>query len=134
MLAFFTSRIKERFQTPDTQVFKAVEAGTKTIAGFICLTLESGEESGKGEEVLDPTQKVMHQIPEFLNLEFVISSGNEIEGLKALMKGSTHYCEFILKVIELLLLTRADILPFCVSPSHQSRGFGTKLLNHCLSR
>ncbi|KAI9640369.1 hypothetical protein NHQ30_011114 [Ciborinia camelliae] len=100
MRAFFAARLRERFLNPDTKVFKAVDGAAGTIAGFVCWTLEIGEEdeetSGSvapADARTNPTQHAVEQMPDFLNLDFVMSSGAEIERMKRRMGGSTHYCK-----------------------------------------
>lgn len=98
MRIFFTARVRERLLDTGTQVFKAVDVLTGNITGFVCWTLETGEEEkpGVGESMgkkPDPTQHAIQQIPDFLNMEFVMASGAEIEQLMQLMKGRKHYCK-----------------------------------------
>ena len=95
MLDFFTARVKDRLHDPDTQVFKAVEAATGRIAGFMCWTLEPENEGkpGSGVPVPTPTSNAAQQMPAGLNMEFIMTTGAEIETLRNHMKGTTHYCE-----------------------------------------
>jgi len=118
MRVFFTARVKERMLNVNTQVFKAVDTVTGTIAGFVCWTLETGEEEkpgfdepGLGEpenSKQDPTQYAIQQIPDFLNLDFVLTSGAEIEKLKQLMVGHKHYCKPCCWSPRIQLLTTAS--------------------------
>jgi len=122
MRIFFTARVKERLVHPNTQVFKAVDTATGEITGFACWTLEEGDEEkpGFGEPVQqapNPTSADIQQVPGFLNMEFVMTSGAEIGSLKNLMKGSKHYY----------------LSTFVVAPQYQRRGIGSQLLRHCLS-
>ena len=96
MRVFFAARVKEKMLNADTQIFKAVDVATGTITGFVCWTLETGDEEkpGFGEPAdQNATSHAIQQVPDFLNLDFVMTSGAQIETLKQLMKGSKHYCE-----------------------------------------
>jgi hypothetical protein len=94
MRVFSTERVKQRLIHPDTQVFKAVDRATAEIVGFVCWTLEESDQE-KLDSVKsrpDPTSAAIQQIPSFLNMDFVVTTGAEIEGLKELMKEGKHYC------------------------------------------
>ncbi|KAJ8070663.1 hypothetical protein OCU04_001034 [Sclerotinia nivalis] len=122
MRVFFAARLRERLINTDTKVFKAVDVATGIITGFVCLTLEIGDEESSGsvkpaDAKKNPTQHAIEQIPDFLDLEFVMSSGAEIELMKKRMGGSKHYY----------------VSTFVVAPQYQSHGIGTTLLSHCLS-
>ena len=110
MLEFFTGRVHERLNDADTQVFKAVEIATGKILGFVCWTLERGNEGlqlqGFGEAAAS------HQSPPpFLNMKFIMASGADIESLKSLMKGSRHYCEPFRAPTRQRLLIRPQMCP-----------------------
>ncbi len=98
MRNFFKLRIKERMETPNTQVFKAF-TGTGEIAGFVCLTLVHGKEDGNpGLEAPapTPTEKALQhfqQIPDFLNMEFIIGTMGDMEVMNKLVGDMKHYCE-----------------------------------------
>jgi hypothetical protein len=99
MFNFFTARIKDRFDNADTQIFKAIDPRTEKILGFVCWTFQKGEEAdAQFEEPImvdkTPTAKLVEQMPPFLNLDFVISTGTEIEELKGIMRGEKHYCRY----------------------------------------
>lgn len=97
MLVFFTARVKERMSTSDTQVFKAVYVATGAITGYVSSTLQKEEqekpEPNEAIEKQDPTQHAIEQIPDFLNLEFIKSSGGDIELMKKRMGRDKHYCK-----------------------------------------
>lgn len=97
MSGFFKARLSERFGHTDTQVFKAVDTATNMILGFVCLTLEKGNEAGNGSQKaateLTPTAKVMQQLPPYMDHEFVLKTGAEIEEMKSRMGDGEHYCE-----------------------------------------
>lgn len=97
MLEFFKARLAGRFENSGTQVFKAVDTATSTILGFVCLTLEKDKEAGiESQEpalTITPTAKIMQQLPPYLNHEFVLESGAEVEEMKGLMGGGEHYCK-----------------------------------------
>jgi len=97
MFDFFKARLAERFGHPDTQVFKAVDTATSTISGFVCLTLEKGNEAGIGSQKpapkMTPTATVMQQLPSYMDHEFVLKTGAEIEEMKRLMGDGEHYCK-----------------------------------------
>ncbi len=95
MLNFFTARVEEQLHRPATQIFKAVEAATGEIVGFVCWTLEHADEDkpGFGEPVPTPTTIAIHQMPIGLDMGFVKTTGAEIESLKNHMKGMKHYCK-----------------------------------------
>lgn len=99
MFEFFEARVSERFEHPATQVFKAVEKATDKILGFVCLTLEKGNEVGVGAQKpttdISPTAKIIQQLPPYMDREFVLKSGAEIEEMKSLMKGGEHYCKCV---------------------------------------
>lgn len=97
MLEFFEARLAERLQNSGTQVFKAVDTATSNILGFVCLTLEKDKEAGVGSQEpaleITPTAKIMQQLPSYLNHDFVLKSGAEVEEMKSLMEGGEHYCK-----------------------------------------
>jgi len=90
-----TARVEDRSQLSDTQVFKAVEAALGDIVGFVCLTLEHGNEDKPGFGVLvpTPTATATHQMPPGLNISFIMTTGAGVESLKSHMKGMKHYWE-----------------------------------------
>lgn len=100
MLEFFKARLAERFENSGTQVFKAIDTATNTILGFVCLTLERDKEAGIGSQEpavdITPTAKIMQQLPSYLNHEFVLKSGADVEEMKKLMGGGEHYCKYLL--------------------------------------
>lgn len=94
LFEFFKARLSERFEHAATQMFKAVDTGANTISGFVCLSLEKGNEAGVGAQKpatdLTPTAKIIQQLPPYMNHEFVLKSGAEIEEMKGLMRGGEH--------------------------------------------
>lgn len=137
MFQFFKARLAERFEHPDTQVFKAVDTATDTISGFVCLTHEKGKQAGNGSQEpsadITPTAKIMQQLPSYMNQEFVLKSGAEIEEMRGLMGGGEHYC----KCPPYWLFDGfsdgfADVSAFAVEPRCQGKGTGSQLLKHCL--
>lgn len=137
MFEFFKARLSERFENAATQVFKAVDMGTNTISGFVCLSLEKGNEAGVGARKpatdLTPTAKIIQQLPPYLNHEFVLKSGAEIEEMKNLMRGGERYCMcshyWLFDQISDLF---TDISAFAVEPRYQGKGIGSQLLKTCL--
>ena len=95
MYDFYTSRLRERFSSPETEVLKATETETGEIVGFVCWTREHGDKDKlrSGEPVPMPTAASLQQMPVGMNMEFVVTSGAEIESLMNHMKGTEHYCK-----------------------------------------
>lgn len=141
MFNFFQSRIQQRMESPNTQIFKATTV-TGEVVGFICWTLEPEKVFGKAEleaPALDPngpTGKAMAQmesIGSIFNMEFIKSSAPEMQSMSKSIKGMKHYCGFA-KIGQLLStsLNRLDLSTFVVTPRYQGRGIGSELLGHCL--
>lgn len=137
MFEFFKARLAERFQHSGTQVFKAVDTVTSTISGFVCLTLEKGNGAGTGSQKpatdITPTAKIMEQLPSYMNHEFVLKSGVEIEEMKGHMGGGEHYCECSYHhIFDESSDPFADVSAFAVEPRFQGKGIGSQLLKTCL--
>lgn len=137
MTEFFKARLAERFEHSGTQVFKAVDTATNTILGFVCLTLEKGNEAGNGSQrpatEMTPTAKVMQQLPPYMDHEFVLKTGTEIEAMKSRMGDGEHYCELLYDFPSHGFSdTLADVSAFAVEPRSQGKGIGSQLLKHCL--
>lgn len=137
MSEFFKARLAERFEHPSTQVFKAVDTATNTILGFVCLTLEEGNEARNGSQKpameMTPTAKVMQQLPPYMDHEFVLKTGAEIEEMKSHMGGGEHYCECLHDFSSHGCSdTLTDVSAFAVEPRSQGKGIGSQLLKHCL--
>ena len=94
MLKIFTARVKERFDHPDTLIFKAIDTTIGEIVGFVCWTLENGEQNKPdvGGPLPTPTATATHQMPAELNINFIMTTGAEIEKLRGQMEGMNHYC------------------------------------------
>ncbi|KAF4626415.1 hypothetical protein G7Y89_g11744 [Cudoniella acicularis] len=119
MLTFYKYMLKQRFASSSTRVFKAVESSTGEILGFMCWTLERGddeEEKTKGNEEADPLKTMMQELPPCLKMDFLKATAPEFEKLKNIMKGPRHYY----------------ISAFAVAPKFQGKGIGSRLLMHCL--
>jgi len=149
MREFFMARLRIRFDTTGTQVFKATDARTSKIVGFVCWTLEQGETAdAKLDKPLaaskTPTASLVQveQMPPFLHRDFVIKTGAEVEELREFMKGEKHYCKFSsccshmhpLATTQLERCSRTitlDISAFAVEPGFQGQGIGSELLKYC---
>ena len=96
MRNFFMARLKDRISGHDTEVFKAVNPVTNEIFGFVCWTLEDKDEvkSGFAEPVPNSTVIAALQMPDFLNVDFLVTTGKEVNEMKKLMSGSKHYCKY----------------------------------------
>ncbi|MCJ1237778.1 hypothetical protein MMC14_005765, partial [Varicellaria rhodocarpa] len=92
MLKFFMARVKERFSHPDTLIFKTIDTATGEVVGFLCWTREHGSEdkSEVAGPVPTPTATANHQMPAELNMEFIVTTGAEVEKLRSYMEGE-HY-------------------------------------------
>lgn len=137
MYEFFKARVSERLEQPATQVFKAFDTGTSTILGFVCLTLERGNEAGVGAQKpatdITPTAKIIQQLPSYMDHEFVLKSGAEIEEMKRLMVGGEHYCKCQpCRLFDEFSDRFADVSAFAVEPRSQGKGIGSQLLKTCL--
>lgn len=137
MSEFFNARLAEHFEHSGTQVFKAVDTAINTILGFVCLTLEKGNEAGnryqKPATEVTPTAKIMQQLPPYMDHEFVLKTGAEIEAMKSRMGDGEHYCECLHDFSSHVFSdTLADVSAFAVQPRSQGKGIGSQLLKHCL--
>jgi hypothetical protein len=98
MFNFFQSRIQQRMETPNSQVFKATTE-TGEIVGFICWTLEHEREFSEvaveapGLDPNDPTAKALEPMKHVFNMEFIKDAQGGVEALNKLIKGMKHYCE-----------------------------------------
>ncbi|KAG9237898.1 acyl-CoA N-acyltransferase [Amylocarpus encephaloides] len=118
---FYRARVTERMAHPASKVFKAVDIATGEILGFVALTLEEAEDGHEGfgdvvKAMENPTMKAVQMLPEFLNQEFILTSGAMIKGLQDRMKGGRHYY----------------ISTLVVSPQYQRKGIGAQLMRKCL--
>lgn len=111
MFEFSRARLSERYQRSGTQVFKVLDTLTSTLAGFVCLTLEKRNEAETGSQKsateIAPTVKIMQQLPSYMNHEFVLKSGAEIEEMKGHMEAgniivSVHLTTFSMNLLTLL--------------------------------
>lgn len=137
MFKFFKARLSKRFEHAATQVFKAIDTGTNTISGFNCLSLEKGNEAAVGAQKpatdLTPTAKIIQQLPPYMDHEFVLKSGAEIEEMKGLMRGGEHDCKsshYWLFDQDSDLFT--NVSAFAVESRSQGKGIGSQLLKTCL--
>ena len=96
MKKFFTARMTDRFNHPETLIFKAVNPSTGDILGFICWTLErKGEEEGGFPEPGTAPRAVGAQAASVgLNMDFLVYLTQPIDQMKTHMKGSDHYCKY----------------------------------------
>ncbi|KAH9905613.1 acyl-CoA N-acyltransferase [Xylariomycetidae sp. FL2044] len=122
---FFAGRLAHRLGTPGTEIWKAVDpataGGRRRICGFVCLTLEMGDEPNGTPSTAMVLQKKEEQDQQetmlpFLNAEYVVATGAAMEQLRDYMKGEMHYY----------------LSAFAVLPEHQGLGIGATLLNHCV--
>ncbi|KAH8901245.1 acyl-CoA N-acyltransferase [Thozetella sp. PMI_491] len=117
MTAFFASRIGDRLDQPESQVFAAVQPDSDKMYGFVCFTLKDGPDSDSdAKPAADPTGAAMQKLGQTLNLEFIGESRKQMQVLKDGIKGEKHYY----------------LSAFAADPTYQGQGIGTKLLEHCL--
>ncbi|KAI1868986.1 hypothetical protein JX265_006965 [Neoarthrinium moseri] len=113
MFEFFKARLASRFDHATSELFKATDPDTHEVVGFACWTLEKGGDEAGGPT---PTGGILQQMPPYMNAEFVMATGAEIEQLREHMKKEAHYY----------------LSAFAVKPGRQGEGIGSQLLEHCL--
>ena len=75
MQKFIMAGLQDDLLNPHTQVFKAVEASTDEILGFLCLKLEQSheDESYKVESEPNASAKTLEEMAPSLNMPFVMA-------------------------------------------------------------
>ena len=137
MQKFIMSGLQDDLLNPHTQVFKAVQVSTHEILGFVCLELERSHENESKSEAPEPdaSAKTIEEMAPSLNMPFVMAMEEASKSLKSHKAGTKHYCEcsscHFKEIPECLCAT--DLSSFAVPPKHQSKGIGSKLLQHCFN-
>ena len=92
---FFTALMRDRFNHPETLIFKAVSPSSGGTLGFICWTLEhkSDEKGGFPEPGTDPAAVGAQAASVGVNMDFLLYLTQPIDQMKTHMKGSDHYCK-----------------------------------------